>query len=99
MASDGPNVTACAGPLAEHAVTLGLATIARAREVVVIVSGQGKRRALERLTKGPSASTPRPRSSEIIRAAPCWRIGTPPGQQNARSSRPPVSWWLDTLSP
>src|SRR5262249_18390264 len=54
MASDGPNVTACAGPLAEHAVTLGLATIARAREVVVIVSGRGKRPALERPMKGPA---------------------------------------------
>ncbi|OLB99515.1 MAG: hypothetical protein AUH30_04935 [Candidatus Rokubacteria bacterium 13_1_40CM_68_15] len=53
MASDGPNVAANSGPLAERAVTLGLATIARAREVVVIVSGAGKRQALRRLTDGP----------------------------------------------
>lgn len=53
MASDGPNVAASPGPLAAHAVTLGLATIARAREVVVIVSGAGKRAALRRLVEGP----------------------------------------------
>src|SRR5262249_54574315 len=35
MTSDGPNWTACAGPLAEHAGTLGLATSARGRQVVV----------------------------------------------------------------
>jgi len=71
MASDGPNVTACAGPLAEQAVTLGLATIARGREVVVIVSGQGKRRALERLTKGPiGLDAP----ATILRNHPCCTV-------------------------
>ena len=53
MASDGANVAASPGLPAEEAVTLGLATIARAREVVVIVSGRGKRRALRRLVDGP----------------------------------------------
>ncbi len=53
MASDGANVVASPGPLAQSAVTLGLATIARAREVVVIVSGRGKRAALRRLVEGP----------------------------------------------
>jgi len=53
MASDETNVAASLGPLAERAVTLGLATIMRAREVVVIVSGRGKRLALQRLMDGP----------------------------------------------
>ena len=53
MASDEANVAASLGPLAEKAVTLGLATIMRAREVVVIVSGRGKRLALQRLMDGP----------------------------------------------
>ncbi len=53
MASDETNVAASLGPLAERAVTLGLATIMLAREVVVIVSGRGKRLALQRLMDGP----------------------------------------------
>jgi len=53
MASDEANVAASLGPFAEKAVTLGLATIMRAREVVVIVSGRGKRLALQRLMDGP----------------------------------------------
>jgi len=53
MASDADNVTATPGPLTDSAVTLGLATIARAREVVVLVSGESKRRALRRVIDGP----------------------------------------------
>ena len=41
------------GDVCEHAVTLGLATIMAAREVVVLVSGEGKRTALGRMLDGP----------------------------------------------
>jgi len=40
------------GPVSAHAVTLGLATIMAAREVVVLVSGRGKREALRRVLAG-----------------------------------------------
>jgi len=41
------------GEVCERAVTLGLATIMAAREVIVLVSGEGKRAALGRLLDGP----------------------------------------------
>lgn len=41
------------GEVCEHAVTLGLATIMAAREVIVLVSGEAKRTALERVLDGP----------------------------------------------
>jgi len=41
------------GDVCEHAVTLGLATIMAAREVVVLVSGEAKRAALTRMLDGP----------------------------------------------
>ena len=41
------------GEVCEHAVTLGLATIMAAREVIVLVSGEGKRNALGRMLDGP----------------------------------------------
>jgi glucosamine-6-phosphate deaminase len=41
------------GDVCERAVTLGLATIMAAREVIVLVSGDGKRAALERMLDGP----------------------------------------------
>ena len=42
------------GPVSPGAVTLGLATLLAAREVVVLVSGRGKREALRRLLEGPT---------------------------------------------
>jgi len=42
------------GPVSPRAVTLGLATIMAAREVVVLVSGEGKRAPLRRLLGGRS---------------------------------------------
>lgn len=41
------------GAVCDRAVTLGIATILAAREVVVLVSGRGKREALRRLLEGP----------------------------------------------
>ena len=41
------------GAVCDSAVTLGVATIMAAREVVVLVSGGGKRDALGRLLDGP----------------------------------------------
>jgi glucosamine-6-phosphate deaminase len=41
------------GEVCERAVTLGLATIMAAREVIVLVSGEGKRTALGRMLDGP----------------------------------------------
>jgi glucosamine-6-phosphate deaminase len=41
------------GDVCERAVTLGLATIMAAREVIVLVSGEAKRLALERMLDGP----------------------------------------------
>ncbi len=42
------------GPVGERAVTLGLATILEAREVVLVVSGAAKREALRRVLDGPA---------------------------------------------
>jgi glucosamine-6-phosphate deaminase len=41
------------GPVSETAVTLGVATIMAAREVILLVSGPGKRRALSAVLEGP----------------------------------------------
>lgn len=41
------------GHVCEHAVTLGLATIMAAREVIVLVSGEAKRAPLVRMLDGP----------------------------------------------
>src|SRR5262249_29291134 len=41
------------GEVCEHAVTLGLATIMAAREVIVLVSGEAKRAPLGRMLDGP----------------------------------------------
>jgi glucosamine-6-phosphate deaminase len=41
------------GPVSDQAVTLGMATILGAREVVVLVSGAGKREPLRNLIEGP----------------------------------------------
>lgn len=51
--TDAVNVEAAGGAVAERAVTLGLATIQEAREVVVLVSGEAKREALRRFLDGP----------------------------------------------
>ena len=42
------------GAVCDRAVTLGVATILAAREVIVLVSGRGKRQALRGLLDGPS---------------------------------------------
>jgi glucosamine-6-phosphate deaminase len=41
------------GPVCDRAVTLGLATIMAAREVIVLVSGAAKREPLARMLDGP----------------------------------------------
>ncbi|OLE38466.1 MAG: hypothetical protein AUG00_05250 [Candidatus Rokubacteria bacterium 13_1_20CM_2_70_7] len=53
--TDQVNLTLAGGAVADRAVTLGLSTIAAAREVVVLVSGRGKRAALRRLVDGPAS--------------------------------------------
>lgn len=57
--TDGVNLQLAGGAVSDRAVTLGLATILACREVVVLVSGPGKRRAVARLMEGPlSAEVP-----------------------------------------
>jgi glucosamine-6-phosphate deaminase len=57
------------GPVCDRAVTLGIATILEAREIVVLVSGAAKRAALARLLHGPeSADAP---ASILRRHARC----------------------------
>jgi glucosamine-6-phosphate deaminase len=51
--SDGPNLGAAGGRVSHRAVTLGLATLLAAREIVVLVSGAGKQAALRRVLDGP----------------------------------------------
>jgi glucosamine-6-phosphate deaminase len=51
--TDAVNLQAAGGAVSARAVTLGLATIREAREVVVLVSGEGKREALRRFLDGP----------------------------------------------
>jgi glucosamine-6-phosphate deaminase len=50
--TDMPNLELAGGAVSDRAVTLGLATILAAREVVVLVSGDGKREALSRMLDG-----------------------------------------------
>jgi glucosamine-6-phosphate deaminase len=45
--------TVIQGDVCDHAVTLGIATIMRAREVVVLVSGAAKRAPLQAVLEGP----------------------------------------------
>jgi glucosamine-6-phosphate deaminase len=59
------------GPVSDTAVTLGIATIMAAREVILLVSGPGKRRALSALLAGPvTESLP----ASILRCHPRCRI-------------------------
>jgi glucosamine-6-phosphate deaminase len=59
------------GGVCDRAVTLGMATIMAAREVVVLVSGRGKRDALRRLVDGPqSVDVP----ATILHDHPCCTI-------------------------
>ena len=51
--TDGVNLELAGGAVSDRAVTLGLATILAAREVVVLVSGPAKRVAVARLLEGP----------------------------------------------
>jgi glucosamine-6-phosphate deaminase len=51
--TDGPNLIAAGGHVSERAVTLGLATLLGAREIVLRVSGRDKREALRRVLDGP----------------------------------------------
>ncbi len=53
IGTDGDNLPSAGRAVSDRAVTLGLATILRAREVVMLVSGRGKRAALERVLRGP----------------------------------------------
>ena len=53
IVTDGVNLGLSDGAVSARAVTLGLATILAAREVVVLVSGPGKRGALRRMLQGP----------------------------------------------
>jgi glucosamine-6-phosphate deaminase len=65
--TDGVNLRLAGGAVSDRAVTLGLATILASREVVVVVSGPGKRRAVARLMEGPlSADVP----ASILRRHP-----------------------------
>lgn len=61
------------GDVCARAVTLGLATIMAAREVVVLVSGEAKRAALARMLDGPvTVDVP----ASILRAHPCCLVLT-----------------------
>jgi glucosamine-6-phosphate deaminase len=51
--TDGVNLKLAGGAVSDRAVTLGLATLLAAREVIVLVSGQAKRRAMTQLLEGP----------------------------------------------
>lgn len=53
IGTDGVNLALAGGAVSARAVTLGLATILAAREVVVLVSGEGKRPALGRMLHAP----------------------------------------------
>jgi glucosamine-6-phosphate deaminase len=66
--TDGPNLVAAGGQVSHRAVTLGLATLLAAREVVVLVTGAGKRTALRRVLDGPVAPEA---PGSILRAHPC----------------------------
>ncbi len=53
IGTDAINLALGDGAVSDRAVTLGLATILAAREVVVMVSGRGKREAMRRMVDGP----------------------------------------------
>jgi glucosamine-6-phosphate deaminase len=55
IGTDAVNLALAGGAVSDRAVTLGLATILAAREVVVLVSGSAKRAALQRMLDGPIA--------------------------------------------
>jgi glucosamine-6-phosphate deaminase len=57
------------GPVADRAVTLGIATILEAREVVVLASGAAKRAPLRRMLEGPI--TPEVPASALRRHPRC----------------------------
>lgn len=71
--TDLPNLKSAGGAVSRRAVTLGLATILGAREVVVLVSGTGKRAALARMLDGPV--TPEVPAS-ILQTHPCCSVLT-----------------------
>jgi glucosamine-6-phosphate deaminase len=65
--SDGPNLRAAGGRVSHRAVTLGLATLLAAREIVLLVSGASKQAALGRVLHGPvTAEVP----ASILRTHP-----------------------------
>ena len=57
------------GPVSDRAVTLGIGTILEAREVVILVSGAGKREPLARMLEGPI--TPEVPASALQRHPRC----------------------------
>ena len=65
--TDGPDRIV----VSDRAVTLGLATLLAAREVVVLASGAGKQTALRRLLDGPVA---REAPASILRTHPCCTV-------------------------
>lgn len=69
--TDGVNLELAGGAVSDRAVTLGLATILGAREVLVLVSGSGKRAALARVLDGPVTSEA---PASILRTHPCCTI-------------------------
>jgi glucosamine-6-phosphate deaminase len=71
--TDPANMELAGGAVSSQAVTLGLATILGAREVVVLVSGVGKRAALARMLDGPV--TPEVPAS-ILQTHPCCSVLT-----------------------
>lgn len=71
ICTDELNLVAAGGAVSERAVTLGLATIAAAREVVVLVSGATKQWALRRVLEGPV--TPEAPAT-VLRSHPCCTI-------------------------
>jgi len=71
--TDLTNLESAGGAVSGQAVTLGLATILSAREVVVLVSGSGKRPALARMLEGPV--TPAVPAS-ILQTHPCCSVLT-----------------------
>jgi glucosamine-6-phosphate deaminase len=69
--TDGINLERAGGTVADRAVTLGLATLLAAREVVLLVSGGAKRSALRRLRQAPiGPDTP----ASVLRRHPCCTV-------------------------
>lgn len=81
--TDPTNLGLAGGAVSGQAVTLGLATILAAREVIVLVSGAGKRAALARMLDGPV--TPDAPAS-ILQAHACCTVLT---DREARGGRTP----------